>query len=109
MKGYVEDDDRVQVRLMNLLELEERQVTALEHTTQHQAVVKRWFDKRVIVKVFDKAKEKPSNHTKFQRFWIGPYQIAEIVGENTFRLGTLDGYFLPFLFNGQFLKHYFEA
>lgn len=103
---------------MNLLELDEKCIIALECTPQHQVVVKCWFDKRATCKAFkifdlilmwDKAKEKPDSHTKFQRLWIGPYKIAKILGENTFRLGTLDGEFLPFLVNGQFLKHYFEA
>jgi hypothetical protein len=103
---------------MNLLELDDKRVTALEHTTQHQAVVKHWCDKKSTVKAFrisdlvlmwDKEKEKPDSHTKFQRLWIGPYQIAEILGENTFRLATLDGEYLPLPINGQFLKHYFQA
>lgn len=46
MSGYAEDVDRVQIRLMNLLEMDENQTTALEHMAKHQVVVKRWFDKR---------------------------------------------------------------
>ena len=35
MKGYVENKDRMQVWLMNLLELDEKHMMALKHTTQH--------------------------------------------------------------------------
>ena len=85
---------------------------------KHQAVIKRWFNKRAMIKSFsisnlvllwDKAKQKLGSHTKFQCLWTGPYQIAEILGENTFRLSSLQGKFLPFPVNGQFLKYYFEA
>ena len=40
MKGYVENEDKVQVKLMNLLELDEKCVVALEHISQNQAFVK---------------------------------------------------------------------
>ena len=102
---------------MNLLEMDEKQIAALEHMAKHQVVVKIWFNKRAMIKSFrisdlvllwDKVKEKPGSHTKFQCLWVGPYQIAEILGENTFRLSSLLGEFIPLPINGQFLKHYFE-
>ena len=83
---------------MNLLEMDEKRIAALEHMAKHQATIKRWFDKRAKIKSFkisdlillwDKAKEKLGSHTKFQCLWTGPYQIAEILGENTFRLSSL--------------------
>lgn len=85
--------------------------------SKHQAIIKCWFDKRATIKSFrisnlvllwDKAKEKLDNHTKFQRLWIGPYQIAEILGENTFRLSTLQGELVKLLVNDQILKYYFK-
>ena len=118
MSGYVEEVDKVQTRLMNLLEIDKKWTGALEHMANHQAIIKRWFEKRARIKSFrifylvllwDKAKEKLGSHTKFQHLWIGPYQIAEILGENTFRLSTLDGEYLPLPVNRRFLKHYFEA
>lgn len=54
-------------------------------------------------------KEKSGSHNKFQCLWIGPYQIMEILGENTFRLSSLQGELVPLLVNGKFMKHYFEA
>ena len=98
MSGYVEDADKVRIKLMNLLEMDEKWTTALEHMDKHQAIIKRWFKKRAMIKSFkifdlvllwDKVKEKPGNHTKFQCLWIGPYRIMKILGENTFRLSSL--------------------
>lgn len=89
----------------------------LQHFAKNQVVVKRWFDERAKVKAFwisdlvllwDKAKEKKGDHHKFERLWLGPYQIAEILGENTFRLSSLTGELVPLPINGQFLKHYFD-
>ena len=98
MSGYAEDTDKVQIKLMNLLEMDEKHTVALQHMAKHQVVIKRWFDKRAPIKSFkildlvllwDKAKEKLGSHTKFQCLWTGPYQIAKILGENTFRLNSL--------------------
>ena len=109
MSAYAEDADRVQIQLMNLLEMDEKRTAALEHMAKHQAIVKRWFNKRAKIKSFkisdfvllwDKAKEKLGSHTKFQCLWTGPYQIMEILGENTFRLNSLQGEFLPLPING---------
>ncbi|XP_059070306.1 uncharacterized protein LOC131859992 [Cryptomeria japonica] len=63
----LEIEDQVEVRLLNLLKLDEKRINTLQHFTKHQAIVKRWFDKRAKVKAFqisdlvllwDKAKEK---------------------------------------------------
>ena len=50
MSGYVEDAKKVQIRLTNLLEMDEKQITALDQMAKHQTVVKRWFDKRATIK-----------------------------------------------------------
>jgi hypothetical protein len=82
MSGYAKDADVVQIRLMNLLEMDEKWMADLEHMVKHQVIIKRWFDKRAMINSFrisnlvllwDKAEEKLGNHTKFQHFWIGPY------------------------------------
>lgn len=103
---------------MNLLELDEKKTSSLENMKKYQAVIKFWFNKWATIKSFrildlilfrNKEKEKLGSHTKFQHLWIGPYPIAKILGENNFRLSSLQGELVPFLVNGQFLKHYFEA
>ena len=52
MSGHVEDTKKIQIRLMNLLEMDEKWTTALEHIAKHQAIVKRWFDKRAMINSF---------------------------------------------------------
>ena len=90
----------------------------LQHISQHQAIFKYWFDKRATSKSFrisnlvlmwDKGKENLRNHTKFQLLWIGSYQIIEILGENAFRLNTLEWELVQFPINVKFLKHHFES
>lgn len=85
---------------------------------KHQAIIKWWFEKWATIKSFrisnlfllrDKAKEKLGSHTKLQCFWIGFYQVVEILGENTFMLSFLQGELVTLPVNVQFLKHYFEA
>lgn len=97
MSGYVEDADRVQIKLMNLLEMDEKWIATLENMEKRQVVVKRWFNKWATIKslrifdlvlLWDKVKEKLGSHTNFQCLWIGPYQITKILGENTFKFLT---------------------
>ena len=118
MSGYVEDVDKVQIKLMNLLEMDEKWIATLEHMAKDQVFIKRWFDKRAMIKSFrisnlvllwDKVKENSGSHTKFQRLWIGHYQITKILGENTFRLSSLQGELVLLPLNGKFLKLFFEA
>ena len=48
----LKDIDKVKIRLMNLLEMDEKWTTTLEHMAKHQDVVKIWFDKRAMIKSF---------------------------------------------------------
>ena len=50
MSGYVEDADKVQISLMNLLKTDEKRTIALEHMAKHQAIMKRWFENRATIK-----------------------------------------------------------
>jgi len=81
-------------------------------------ITKRWFDKIAWIKSFklgdlvlmwDKAREGKGEHTKFDKLWLGPFQIAEFVGPNSFKLEQLIGELLPLPINGKHLKHYFHA
>jgi len=116
MRDFLESEDKVEARLMNLLSLEEKRDTTLQHFFKHHIVVKCWFDKRAKVKAFrifdlvlffDKAKKKKGDNQKFEKIFLGPYQIYEILRENTLRINSLTGEPIPFLANGQYLKDYF--
>jgi len=62
-----------------------------------------------LVLCWDKAHDKKGNHGKFDKLWLGPLQVAEKIGDNTFRLKTLTGEDVPLPVNSQHLKHYFLA
>ena len=57
---------------------------------------------------WDKAHEDKGEHMKFQRLWLGPYEIAEKLGPNTFHLQTLQGQLDTLPVNGHTLKIYFQ-
>jgi len=50
-----------------------------------------------LVLAWDKAHEKKGDHGKFDKLWIGPFQILEILGDSTYRLKTLTGKDVPLL------------
>ena len=82
---------------------------------EHERI--KWtFDKRAqnkdfkigdVVLLWDKNKEKPGNHGKLEKIWMGPYRVSRTVGKGSLWLETLDGEELEFLVNGLLLKHYF--
>ena len=60
-----------------------------------------------LVLKWDKAHEEKGKHTKFQRMWLGPFQIVEVIGPSTFMLQDLIGKIESLPVNGQILKKYF--
>jgi hypothetical protein len=60
------------------------------------------------VLLWDKGREKPGKHGKFDSLWLGPYVIREIVGPNSFHLNHLDGDPINISRNGQQLKLFFR-
>jgi transposase InsO family protein len=52
VQEFYSKDDRIEVRLANLLNLEEQRDAALQQFSKHQAIVKRWFEKRAKIKAF---------------------------------------------------------
>ena len=60
-----------------------------------------------LVLKWDKAREEKGKHTKFQRMWLGPFQIVEVLGPSTFVLQDLAGKRDSLPVNGQILKKYF--
>jgi hypothetical protein len=73
--------------LNQLLKLEEERVEALKKICQRQQNVKKYFDQSATIKNFQKGelvllwnkeKENPSMHTKFEALWIGLYIIEKI-------------------------------
>jgi transposase InsO family protein len=117
VQRYGLDDNFQQSRIDQLVELDESRRKALDQSIKNQEKVKKTFDKSSRQRVFqegdtvllwDKRREKPGNHGKFDSLWTGPYIIQSIAGKNSFFLSRLDGERLTLPVNGQLLKLFFS-
>ncbi|XP_059066433.1 uncharacterized protein LOC131857742 [Cryptomeria japonica] len=88
-------EEPMQIRLVELMELEEVRKQALLAIENHQAQMKKTFDRRATLRVFnggdlvlkwDELKGKPGKHTKFDAIWYDPYDITEKKQHNSFQL-----------------------
>jgi hypothetical protein len=66
------------------------------------------FQKGELVLLWNKAKEKPFMHTKFEALWIRPYVVEKILGFNFYMLQYMKGKILMLLVNEQHLKGFFS-
>ena len=82
------EESHLKHRFYTLLALEEQHKHALNNIEKMKHIVKIYFDKHakdanleIWKKVFlwDLAHTRKGKHTKFQKFWIGPYTIASMV------------------------------
>ena len=83
----------------------------------HQKIIKTWFVKHVssdkqfqvgdLVLKWDKASGAKGKHVKFQKIWLAPYEIAEKIGDATYRLQSLQGDLENLTVNDSILKRYF--
>ena len=93
------DNEVLQMRIHNLLKVEESRAKARECFKQKQEVVKRWFDKHKagtkefevgdLVLKWDHPHDEKGKHMKFQQLWVGPFQIAAKLGPSTYKLQDL--------------------
>ena len=107
----------IQLRQMEIIKLEEQQEQAKKTHAHHQALIKSSFDSNLMTRKkiqmgdlflkWDKAHEEKGKHTKFQKMWLGPFQIVKFIGPSTFVLHDLAGKRDPLPINGQILKIYF--
>lgn len=108
----------IQLRMSQILKLEEEGEKDKQTHAHHQQLVKPSFDASSISKrsfqigdlvlKWDKAHDKNGKHTKFQKLWLGPFQIIEHLGPLTFVLQGLQGKRNSLLFNGLILKQLFS-
>ena len=89
---------------------------AYDQNFKSQEKTKKAFDKSArqrdfkvgdTVVLWDKGREKPGKHEKFDSLWLGPYVIRSVAGPNSFNLGHLDGEPLNIPRNGQQLKLFY--
>ena len=66
------------------------------------------FKKGDLVIRWNKMREDKGNHAKFEKLWFGPFNIAEVKGNNTFIVQNLEGEYSSLRFNGKYLKHYIQ-
>ena len=87
------DQEAMQARLDRLVELDERRREAFDKTVIEQERIKGTFDQSTqnenfkigdVVLLRDKNKEKPGNHGKLEKIWMGPYRISRIAGKGHF-------------------------
>ena len=118
LQAFSTNQNAVQNRLDQLIELDENRRKAFHHSLKSQNKVKRTFDKSSrqrdfqvgdTVLLWDKRREKPGKHGTFDSLWTGPYLIHSIAGTNSFNLSHLDGERLPLPINGQLIKLFFKA
>jgi hypothetical protein len=91
---------------------------AFDQMEKNQEKVKGTFDRKARQRYFkkwdhdlmwDKRREKPGMHQKFDSLWLGPYKIEEISGPDSFYLFMTEGRRMPLPVNGSLLKHYYQG
>ena len=112
------DNKILQLRIYNLLKVEESRSRAKERFKEQQEVVKRWFDKhKAGTKEFevgdlflkwDHLHDEKGKHTKIQQLWVCPFLIASNLGPSTYKLQDLQGWEENLPVNGLVLKPYFS-
>ena len=106
------------MRFDQILKLEEDREKTKDIHEKHQQLVKSSFDSNStnskffpigdLVLKWDKAHEEKGKHTKFQKMWLGPFQIAEKIGSYTFILQDLIRKRESLPVNGLVLKKFFS-
>ena len=59
-----------------------------------------------LVLKWNKASEVRGKHSKFQKLWLGPYEITEKIGDATYRLQSLQGDLENLPVNATIMKKY---
>eukprot|EP00253_Pinus_taeda_P032977 PITA_32977 len=117
---FIEESPPSSIQLQHdqILKLEEEREKAKINHARHQQIIKSSFDSTSssskqlqfgdLVLKWDKAHEDKGKHTKFQKMWLGPFQINEKVGHSTFILQDLSGKRDSLPVNGIILKKFFN-
>eukprot|EP00253_Pinus_taeda_P002696 PITA_02696 len=103
-------------RISDLAEVHQIRDQLIEKSAAHQKRIKEAFGRKAkmdnfqigdLVLKWDALKEKKGNHGKFDALWTGPFVIAQVQGNNTFMLQSMEGEtILDVPVNGRFLKVY---
>ena len=103
--------------MLDLVEMQQVKEQLVEKSEAHQKKIKSIFDKKAKVDNFqvghwvlkwDDVRQDKGKHGKFDSLWIGPFVIAQVQQNNTFKLENLEGEeVFDGLVNRRFLKLYF--
>ena len=110
------NSDQRQEALLAQLELsDERRMMAANHAQIYRKRIARFYQKRVLERKFQigelvlkRIMVKASGpRSKLQENWEGPFVIKEAYPGNAYTLIDSEGYELPYLWNGIFLKKFY--
>jgi len=102
------DKEALQGRIDQLVELDETKRMDFNQMVKNQRKIKGTFDRKArqrdfkkgsLVLMWDKRREKPRMHQKFDSLWLGPYKIKENFGSDSFYFFTSEGRNMPFPVN----------
>ena len=111
------EEDSMPNRINQIIDLDENRKNALDHSIRNQDKIKRTFDKssrprpfRIgdMVLLWDKRRENPGKHKKFDSLWLVPYIIYDVADTNSFLLNIMEGERLLLSVNGKQLKVFFN-
>ena len=101
---------------MELEELDETRVKALNQILLQKARVVKSYNKKVTIRRFDVGdlvwkvilplKEKRKGTSKWDPNWQGPFRVHRVIGKGAYHLSDLNGYVQRRKINGKFLKPY---
>jgi hypothetical protein len=108
----------MQEHIEELLKLEEERDKSKQTFSEHQKIIKKWFDKHSVnnknfevgdlVLKWDKSHEKKENIQNFKNCGLVHFKLLKKIGPSTFILQTLEGEKEILPVNGQILKKYFS-
>ena len=110
---YTEDEETVNERLLNLVELEEDMFAAGFHQQVQKDREKAWHDRHIKSKTIKAGDLVLMYDSKFAQFpgkfcmhWLGPYQVRHVTEGGASNLAKLDGTMILTMVNGSRLKLY---
>ena len=110
------DEETVNERLLNLVELEEDRFVAGFHLQVQKNREKAWHDRHIKSKAIKVGDLVLMYDNKFARFpgkfcmhWLGPYQVKHVTEGGASSLARLDGTMSPTMVNGSRLKLYRDS
>ena len=107
------DEETINERLLNLVELEEDRFVAGFHHQVQKNREKAWHDRHIKSKAIKAGDLVLMYDNKFVRFlgkfcmhWLGPYQVRHVIEGGGASLAWMDGTMFPTMVNGSRLKLY---